>query len=188
MVIVIMLLTAGVIGFVRISSPLAPVAATPHTSVSAPTELAATATIRLVTREGDPLWAGPLPLAVGRETRLRVFFDVVGITDTHRNLVLTATVVSPATATDRSVANHGTLVVKENAIRWELGPLGSDTAAQANVELSLIPTSEDVGRSLTRVTSAVLTGEDTATGIPVRIALPDVTTATLPNNLGIINP
>lgn len=189
MVMVIVLLTAGVVGFVRRSSPLAPFSATLHTSMSVPTELAATAAIRLTTREGEPLWAGPLPLAVGRETRLRVFFDVVGMKSTHRNLVLSASVVAPATIVlEHATANRGSLLITDRTVRWEIGAALEDGAAvQASVEVSVTPTDADAGKPLALFSQITGEGKDVATDAAIFIRLPDVTTASLPNNLGIIH-
>lgn len=202
MVMVIVMLMAGLVGFVRVGSPSAPLTLAPHSSVIPPTQLRATAAVRLATLEGDPLWAGPLPPVVGRETRLRVFFEVSGIKSTHRNLVFTATIPEPIVATDRAVANRGSIyivrakpvrrvesrttdVTNDHTIRWELGNVGTETSVQASVELSVTSTMEDAGSSLPLLTGVVLTGEDTAIR-PVRLELPDVSTASLPNNLGVV--
>src|SRR3989338_11417556 len=71
--VVVLLVVLGLLVYFR---PLAPTLMPPATRPTT-TPLLATANLRLTTLEGEPLWAGPLPLAVGRQTRLRIFWGLV---------------------------------------------------------------------------------------------------------------
>ena len=187
MVTTIVLLLSGVIGYLRVSRPLRLQVPPPHASVVPATELNATATLRLATREGDPLWAGPLPLVVGRETRLRVFFDVVGLKSTQQNMVLTAVAVAPVGISATMTANQGSLTSAQGRIHWDIaGRVNDSGSAQASVEIRITPSNADVGKTLPVLTDIVLTGQDTATKTPIDQRMPPVDTAALPNALGVV--
>lgn len=187
MVMAIIGLVVGVVVLFRYRPAFVPFSSSPHVP-AAPTVLTASAGVRLTTLEGEPLWAGPLPLVVGRETRLRAFFDVAGIQATHHNLVLSASVASPATiVAEHATANDGSLVVLDRTVRWDIGTAPADrTVVQASVEVSVTPTQADRGKALPLFTAITLHGEDSTMHAPSMRVLPDVTTRELPNNAGIV--
>ncbi len=152
------------------------------------TPLLATATLRLTTLEGEPLWAGPLPLAVGRQTRLRVFLDVVGLESSQQNLVFTAgTGGSSVELVSYGAASRGTMGFEQSQARWQLGIATTDeSTAQSSIEVAVTPTQDDAGKSIVLLSDIAFAGTDVSTGSKISLRMPDVSTATLPNELGVV--
>ncbi len=182
--VVVLLVGLGSLLYFRPLAPtLMPPAARPAT-----TPLLATATLRLTTLEGEPLWAGPLPLAVGRQTRLRIFLDVVGLQRSQQNLIFTARAGGPSVElVSYGAASRGTMTLEAGNARWQLGVSATDeSTAQSSIEVAITPTPEDAGKSMALLSDIAFSGTDTNTGSAISQRMPDVPTATLPNELGVV--
>lgn len=142
---------------------------------------------RYSTPAGDQIGRGPLPPAVGEETRYWIFWNVSGTTNELKDVEIHATLPPHVRLGDRKSASIGQSVSQNgNQIVWTLAELpttatpGSQTIGVA-FEVIAAPESSDAGRVMTLIDNVQLQATDAFTGAFVQAYGARVTTS-LPND------
>ena len=138
-----------------------------ETKISGSARLRAVA--RYYTSEGDQLGRGPLPPRVGKATRYWIFASLEsGATETQDGVV-TFRLPSNVSWTNRAAVTVGQdLVLEGDRLIWRLGATEPHAgvlheAPSASFEVTLTPSSEQVGTTPSLVLEAAYSGRDTWT-------------------------
>jgi hypothetical protein len=133
---------------------------------------------------GEVLGSGPLPPTAGQTTTYRLSWYLGNITNELKDITVTAVVPSHVTWTgQRTATTAGSLNfdATTRTVTWTLNrlPKGAGSTPRsiaAHVELSIMPTTDDVGSILTLLEQSKLTATDSFTGTKVEIVRDRVTT------------
>lgn len=151
------------------------------------TKIAGSARLRAVARyytsEGDQLGRGPLPPRVGKATRYWIFASLEsGATETQDGVV-TFRLPSNVAWTNRAAVTVGQdLVLEGDRLIWRLGATEPHAgvlheAPSASFEVTLTPSSEQVGMTPSLVLEAAYSGRDTWTDEVLASSQGAITTA-----------
>jgi uncharacterized repeat protein (TIGR01451 family) len=134
--------------------------------------------------------SGAMPPKVGQETVLTVHWQLANPGNDVRNSVVSATLPPGVTFKDLSSATNGTAPVFDrttNKVSWNLGllPFGTGTGVpkyEAKFQISIRPSSNQVGQLISLVNGAALNGTDGFTDQAIQVRLRDTTTADVENH------
>ncbi|MGI6347985.1 MAG: hypothetical protein ACOXZ1_02200 [Patescibacteria group bacterium] len=142
-------------------------------------QISASARAYYYSPQGDQLGVGPLPPAVDMATNYWVFLEFNNIGNDLENLSLTANLPDNVYFSDNKRVLDGKLIYSEIAKRlvWEVSDLkGGSSNFRANLELSLIPGSSDLGKVLNLMENIKLTVYDKFTKESLELNLKDIST------------
>jgi len=127
--------------------------------------------LRYYTNEGDQLGRGPLPPQVGKETKYWALLKVQNGSSDLKDVIVTAKVPAGVVWTGRSSVSHGRDVTYNSSSRtmsWSLGTLPAFTQAGINFELSLTPSSAQLGTSPLMLNTVSLSATDSYIDEPIK--------------------
>lgn len=130
--------------------------------------------------DGDPLGRGPLPPAVGSETRVWIFMSVSNTFNDIAGAVVAAHLADGVEFTGATTVSYGDKIEYDAGTRevsWPLGLVSAYAGAGmeapvAGFEVKFTPRESDRGQLFTLLDGASVSGQDDYTGKPVRVASP----------------
>lgn len=139
---------------------------------------------RYATPQGEQIGRGPLPPAVGEETRYWIFWNVTQTTSSIETLDVRGVLPSGVRFTGRKTVSQGGSVLFNTTTRevtWraeQLDPTAGPGAKRAGVgfELGITPTEAQLGTSPTLIRDIVATARDSKTGATLHTSGSPVTT------------
>lgn len=148
------------------------------------TQIIFNAETRYYTNEGDQLGRGPLPPQVGKETKYWAMLTIANSTSKISGLKLTAQLPHGVSWTGKSSVSHGQNISFNSNTRtfsWSLSALAPQTQAGIYLELSLIPTAEQINTSPLLLQKIGMTAIDSYLEETITKMAPDVDIS-LPND------
>ena len=128
------------------------------------TNLILSADMRYFTPEGDQLGRGPLPLAVGKETKYWAIITIQNTTSAVSDLSLSATLPPGVSWTGKTSVSHGSAVLfneKNKMLSWSHKTMPAYQKIGIYIELSWTPSQSDIGKTPLLLKDIVLSGHDT---------------------------
>ncbi|RPI72613.1 MAG: hypothetical protein EHM45_21955 [Desulfobacteraceae bacterium] len=146
-------------------------------------DLAVRAVARYYTSEGDQLGRGPLPPAVGKETKYWVFLSLENNLNDLSNVSVSALLPPNVFWTENVSVSLGELTYNPSrrAVTWKIGEVGRYTGEDwptegAAFELALTPNFEQQGKEATLLEQIKAFGDDKFTSQFIERFLPNLTT------------
>lgn len=138
----------------------------------------------------DPFGSGPLPPTVGSETTVTVRWQLTNPGNDIRSTVVTASLPPGISFKGGAQTDHGTAPSYDattKKVTWDVGSLPFGTGNynpryEATFQVSITPSSTQVGLTPKLVTGSILTGTDGFTGQAVQSAPRDLSTADIENH------
>ncbi len=164
--------------FSGISTPFETSASLPERKISTSFQFAAES--RYYTDEGDQLGRGPLPPAVGKETKYWGLITLTNGTNTAAGTTIIATLPAGVTATGKKSITTGKDVILNNAdrsIRWTIPVLAPHEEAGLYLELAITPTEQNRGATLPLLTNIKVEGKDDFTGATISASASTIDTS-----------
>ncbi len=129
---------------------------------------------------------GPLPPSAGVETTYAMVFGLTNTTNQIDNAVVTATLPPYIRSTGKQSPNFENLTFNLNSgtVTWKVGTIAagvgtnstSTPARRVGFEVGFTPSTSQIGQIPVLLQNIKLTGTDHATGAPISISVPNVTT------------
>jgi hypothetical protein len=134
--------------------------------------------------------SGPLPPAVGQETTLTVRWQLANPGNDVRNAVVAVVLPPGVTYKANPTATSGTPPAfdrNSNTVSWNVGtlPFGTGTGMpkyEATFQISIKPSTNQVGQSAQLLTGDGLTGTDSFTGQAVQVNFRNMSTVDIENH------
>lgn len=142
---------------------------------------------RYSSAQGDQIGRGPLPPAVGEETKYWVFWNITGTTNELENTLIEGTLPANVYATGKQSVSYGSATLETNGhVSWNVNSLPTTFGPDRRTigiafEVAITPTEAELGTIPTLVNNIVLRGRDTYTGELVEAFGARITTD-LPND------
>ncbi len=125
------------------------------------TELSLSSQVRYYTPEGDQLGRGPIPPKVGEATKYWVFARMFNTINSVNNIHFEANLAPNTTFTGKQSVTIGpSLRQVGNKVIWDYAELPAFSETGLFFEVSALPGSSDVGKSLSLIQSIVVTATD----------------------------
>lgn len=133
---------------------------------------------------GAALGAGPIPPVVGGTTSYRVYWRVTNTTSDASDLTLTTTLPSHVFWTGKNISRDAgdiSFNAAKRTVTWTLNKVPASTGSRlptlnAAFEVSITPTSSQIGADVVLSPSATATATDSWTGRSIEITEPTLTT------------
>lgn len=140
----------------------------------------------------DGAGSGPMPPVVGSETTYTVRWQLTNPGNDIRNAKVVATLPPGVTFKGSATATNGTAPAYNNIdkkVTWTIGtiPFGTGNGMpryEAKFQISIQPSSNQVGQSVKLVTSSTMTGTDSFTSQDVQSSVRDATTSDVDGHSG----
>lgn len=161
----------------------APAQATLLTKIS--TVMAMKAEARYYSEQGAPLGSGPIPPAVGQTTSYRVYWSVTNTTSDAANLSVSTTLPVTVYWTGQNVSRDAGDIAFDattRTVRWTLNKVPAGTGSRlptltASFEVSITPTTDQVGSVVVLTDTTTATAQDSYGGQPLTATQPSLTSA-----------
>ncbi len=134
-------------------------------SLPVATEVTWRTRVRYFTPEGDQLGRGPLPPEVGAPTKYWIFAEAFNTINPVENPRLTITLAPGVTFTGKqsiTIGNPATYNAVTNQITWQHNTLPAHSTTGIYFEVSVTPTPNQIGKTLTLVTDSTFSATDQA--------------------------
>lgn len=139
---------------------------------------------RYFTEEGQPVGSGPLPPKVGQTTTYRVYWNISNSLHDLSTIKISATLPSGITWIEKKLTDIGDITFNSTTktVTWNVAKLPSSIQkAGAWFDVSINPTSKDIGKFITLTNATSFTAKDLITKQDLANSVSNVTTE-LPND------
>lgn len=130
------------------------------------TKLVLNSSVEYFNQDGDQLGTGPWPPVIEQTSSLRVFVSLKPGAHSVSDIVFKIQLPKNITWTDNFVVDSGnalTYDIDNNLIYWQIDQLAINQKANANFEIQITPTAQDLGNKLKLVNSISVSATDMLT-------------------------
>lgn len=134
---------------------------------------------RYFLEDGQPIGSGPLPPSVGQSTTYRVFFHISNSLHELKNVEVTTSLPSSVTWVDKKQAAIGNVSFNATTrtVKWKADKIPSSISeADAWFDVSIKPTSSDVGKFVKLTGTSAFTATDSKTNSTISQSVESFTT------------
>jgi len=134
---------------------------------------------RYFLEDGQPVGSGPLPPSVGQSTTYRVFFHISNSLHELKNVEVTTSLPSSVTWVDKKQAAIGNVSFNATTrtVKWKADKIPSSISeADAWFDVSIKPTSSDVGKFVKLTGTSAFTATDSKTNSTISQSVESFTT------------
>jgi hypothetical protein len=151
------------------------------------TEVSMTSEIRYYTSDGDQIGRGPLPPTVGEETKYWVINKVVNGSNEIKDLYFTAKLADGIKLAEKQSVTLGDKLnynSNNNTVSWSYSDAPAFGQIGLYFELSIIPSSQDVGKNIPLVQTIQFSATDADTGKKINLSQKNLSNVLKNDDLG----